>query len=414
MQILFIVALAFGMFEHEHEEAIHTQLNIFDEYWINLIFAAISLFVVWFIATAEEHVIKEHLWEHIIRKHFLSIFLWTFGALFVIQVGLHYFDIETLISNNIPWMILLAVLVGIIPESGPHLLFVTLFATGTVPFSVLLASSISQDGHASLPLLAESKRSFAKAKITNDIMAKIAVSSEVRIPTAEELTGNGYSILPATNLEPERCKGLTGGFIYHHTNSYGFIEIEANYFLNQLDDMIRYQADMIPSMARYANFGKVVTKGAEIDIKGDVTSFLYCYVNSTYQDLRDKRKHEVGSTAANPTYDKRMPNIPYFLANFGIELHKENLFGGKEQNSRFLLDASYIHEYFYDFEMSKYQDRKIPTSLTFDTGIEHSFGNNRWTLSFKLKNLTDRVVYSDLNRPLPGRNIAFKVKYIMK
>ena len=171
--ILFIVALVFGMFEHEQEEAIHTQLNIFDEYWINLIFAAISLLVVWFIATAEEHVIKEHLWEHIIRKHFLSIFLWTFGALFVIQVGLHYFDIETLISNNIPWMILLAVLVGIIPESGPHLLFVTLFATGTVPFSVLLASSISQDGHASLPLLAESKRSFAKAKIVNALVAAV-------------------------------------------------------------------------------------------------------------------------------------------------------------------------------------------------------------------------------------------------
>ena len=174
--ILFIVALAFGMLEHEHEheesvEAIHTHLNIFDEYWMNLIFAIVSLFVVWFIATAPEHVVKEHLWEHIIRKHFLSIFLWTFGALLVIQVGLHYFDIETLISNNIPWMILLAVLVGIIPESGPHLLFVTLFATGTVPFSVLLASSISQDGHASLPLLAESKRSFLKAKIVNVLVA---------------------------------------------------------------------------------------------------------------------------------------------------------------------------------------------------------------------------------------------------
>ena len=171
--ILFIVALAFGIFEHGHEEVTHTQLNIFDEYWMNLIFALLSLFVVWFIATAPEHVVKEHLWEHIIRKHFLSIFLWTFGALFVIQVGLHYFDIETLISNNIPWMILLAVLVGIIPESGPHLLFVTLFATGTVPFSVLLASSISQDGHASLPLLAESKRSFVKAKIVNVLVAAL-------------------------------------------------------------------------------------------------------------------------------------------------------------------------------------------------------------------------------------------------
>lgn len=171
--ILFIVALAFGMFEHGHEEVAHTQLNIFNESWMNLIFAVISLFVVWFIATAGEHIIKEHLWEHIIRKHFLSIFLWTFGALLVIQIGLHYFDIETLISNNIPWMILMAVLVGFIPESGPHLLFVTLFATGTVPFSVLLASSISQDGHASLPLLAESKRSFAKAKIVNALVAAV-------------------------------------------------------------------------------------------------------------------------------------------------------------------------------------------------------------------------------------------------
>ena len=169
--ILFIVALAFGMLEHE--ETAHTQLNIFNENWMNLVFAVISLFVVWFIATAGEHIIKEHLWEHIIRKHFLSIFLWTFGALLVIQVGLHYFDIETLISNNIPWMILLAVIIGIIPESGPHLLFVTLFATGTVPFSVLLASSISQDGHASLPLLAESKRSFVKAKIVNALVAAV-------------------------------------------------------------------------------------------------------------------------------------------------------------------------------------------------------------------------------------------------
>ena len=173
--ILFIVALAFGMLEHEHEheEAVATHLNIFDEYWLNLIFAVVSLFVVWFIATAPEHLIKEHLWEHIIRKHFLSIFLWTFGALLVIQVGLHYFHLEQLISSNIPWMILLAVLVGIIPESGPHLLFVTLFATGTVPFSVLLTSSISQDGHASLPLLAESKRSFLKAKIVNTSVAAV-------------------------------------------------------------------------------------------------------------------------------------------------------------------------------------------------------------------------------------------------
>ena len=176
--VIFIIALAFGLLEHDHEhehEAVETlsHINIFDEYWMNLFFAVVSLFVVWFIATANEHIIKEHLWEHVIRKHFLSIFLWTFGALFVIELGLHYLDMESWINSNIPWMILLALLVGIIPESGPHMLFVTLFATGTVPFSVLLASSISQDGHASLPLLAESKRSFVKAKIINALVAAI-------------------------------------------------------------------------------------------------------------------------------------------------------------------------------------------------------------------------------------------------
>lgn len=170
---IFIIALAFGMLEHDHEAEPIGSVSIFDEYWMNLFFSIVSLTVVWFIATANEHIIKEHLWEHVIRKHFLSIFLWTLGALLVIEIGLHYMNMESWISSNIPWMILLALLVGIIPESGPHLLFVTLFATGTIPFSVLLTSSISQDGHASLPLLAESKIGFVKAKIINAIVAAV-------------------------------------------------------------------------------------------------------------------------------------------------------------------------------------------------------------------------------------------------
>jgi len=251
-------------------------------------------------------------------------------------------------------------------------------------------------------------------RFTKELLIKASLSSEVRIPTSEELVGNGYSILPSSDLEPERCNGFNVGMLYHKGNPFGFIEAEANYFFSQLEDMIRYQADMIPSMARYANFGTMRTKGVEVEVKGDVAPILYIYANGTYQDLRDRRKHETGSSAANPTYNKRMPNIPYLLANFGIELHKENLLGGDGQNSRLLADASYVHEYYYDFEMSKYQDRKIPTSFTIDAGLEHSFRNDEWTLTFKVKNLTDREVYSDLNRPLPGRNFALKIRYVMK
>jgi len=62
---------------------------------------------------------------------------------------------------------LFAVLIGIIPESGPHLIFISLFLSGAIPFSVLLANSITQDGHSTLPLLAESKKGFLAVKSIN-------------------------------------------------------------------------------------------------------------------------------------------------------------------------------------------------------------------------------------------------------
>ena len=70
-------------------------------------------------------------------------------------------------------MILLAAAIGLIPESGPHMVFITLFAGGLIPFSVLFVSSMVQDGHTALPLLAESKGSFFKAKAVNFVVGLV-------------------------------------------------------------------------------------------------------------------------------------------------------------------------------------------------------------------------------------------------
>jgi len=42
-----------------------------------------------------------------------------------------------------------------------------LFASGDLPLSILPVSSIVQDGHGSLPLLAESRKSFIIVKLIN-------------------------------------------------------------------------------------------------------------------------------------------------------------------------------------------------------------------------------------------------------
>ena len=149
---------------HHHSDA---TLNILNEKSINIMFAIISIITLFFTAVANEHFIKEHIWKHVIKRHMVSIFMWTFGTLLICNIGMQYLDVAHWINNNMAFVIILAVLVGIIPESGPHLVFVTLFAQGVLPFYVLLVNSIVQDGHSALPLLAESKMSFAKAKLIN-------------------------------------------------------------------------------------------------------------------------------------------------------------------------------------------------------------------------------------------------------
>ena len=148
-------------------------LHLLDEEWMNCLFAIMSIVTLLFTATAKEHFIKEHLWYHVIKRHLLSIFLWTLGGLAVCQIGVQYLNIEEWVSSNMIFVILLAVAVGIIPESGPHLVFVTLYLNGIVPFSVLLANSISQDGHTALPLLASSRKTFLKAKAVNIIIGAV-------------------------------------------------------------------------------------------------------------------------------------------------------------------------------------------------------------------------------------------------
>ncbi|MEW6383746.1 MAG: putative manganese transporter [Pseudomonadota bacterium] len=104
------------------------------------------------------HYLRHHLWEHLVRRHLGRVFLWTFGTLLVLQLGLHWWDLKGFVGGHMTWVWMLSGLVGIIPESGPHLAFVMLYAQGLVPFSVLFTSSFVQDGHGLLPLLSCSVR----------------------------------------------------------------------------------------------------------------------------------------------------------------------------------------------------------------------------------------------------------------
>jgi hypothetical protein len=132
--------------------------------WEKATYIIVTIIGLFIVTTVPDHFLNEHLWKHTIKKHIPRIFIWTLIAFLVIDVLLGYFDLDHWISSNTVFMLALALIVGIIPQSGPHIIFVTLFAQGTIPFSVLFANSIVQDGHGAIPLLAESPRSFVMMK----------------------------------------------------------------------------------------------------------------------------------------------------------------------------------------------------------------------------------------------------------
>ncbi len=122
------------------------------------------------IITVTDHFLEEHIWNHIIKKHIWKVFLWSFAALLIIEIGLQSWNFESFIKSHIVWVMLIAGILAIIPQSGPQIFFIMLFSKGIIPFSVLLTSSIIQNGHGMLPLLSYSIKDSLIIKLINFII----------------------------------------------------------------------------------------------------------------------------------------------------------------------------------------------------------------------------------------------------
>ena len=144
--------------------------------WKRVTLLVVSFVGLFIVSTVPEHFLQEHLWEHVARRHVHRVFLWTFGALLVTHLLSTHVHLDEVVQENQLLVTAIAALVGVIPESGPHLLFTTLFAKGVIPFGVLLTSSIVQDGHGMLPLLAHSRKEFLLVKMINLLLGGIVGS----------------------------------------------------------------------------------------------------------------------------------------------------------------------------------------------------------------------------------------------
>jgi hypothetical protein len=70
--------------------------------------------------------------------------------------------------------VFVAALIGLLPGCGPQIVLTGLYVSGVLPFSVLIANALSQDGDALFPLLAGHRRAAGLATVITTVPGVVA------------------------------------------------------------------------------------------------------------------------------------------------------------------------------------------------------------------------------------------------
>ncbi len=250
-----------------------------------------------------------------------------------------------------------------------------------------------------------------KWQFIKDFHLKASYQRAIRLPTGNEMFGDGMLLFPSAKLRPERSHNVNLGLLMDKVNFMGMyrLQLELGGFYMKIEDMIKLIAQY--RMASYVNVNKVEIKGIEAELKMDISPSIYTYGNVTYQDVRDVLELLPGSNSPNPTKGLRLPNIPYFFANFGAEYHSNKIFG-KDWFFKAFWDSKFTDKFFYSWKLSNNQSRAIPKNWSNDIGIFIQY-KNTYSLSMECHNIGDVEVWNLYRKPLPGRSFHIKLRYTL-
>ena len=238
---------------------------------------------------------------------------------------------------------------------------------------------------------------------------KVSYQRAIRLPNSQELFGDGIITFPAAGLKPEKSHNFNLGFLIDKNDVLGLsrLQFEVNGFYMQVSDMIKLMKQHMA--AGYVNAEKVHIKGIETELKLDISPTVYAYGNLTYQDVRDVLDYLPGTHAPNPTKGLRLPNIPYLFANFGAEYHSDRLF--KNWYVKAFWDGKFTEEFFYFWELTELQKRRIPRSFVNDIGLLLTY-KNKYSIALECHNLMNKEVWDQFRQPLAGRTFHLKFRYV--
>lgn len=243
----------------------------------------------------------------------------------------------------------------------------------------------------------------------SNLTIKGSVQSSVRIPTSNEMFGDGVYLYPSVNLKPEKALNFNLGLsAIINPLSYPSFRIDVNTFYMKIDDMIKLMYGNMSMV--YDNIGHVEVKGVDAEINATLLSCLRAKANISYQKAIDMRKDAVGG-GANFHYKWRLPNTPYLFGNASFVFEKNDLFLSNLSSS-IHLDMEYTHRFSYAWEASGRNDMIVPEKVNYNVGLQQSLGRH-CQIGFEIRNILNKENWAEYRYPLPKRTFHLKLKYIL-
>jgi len=240
------------------------------------------------------------------------------------------------------------------------------------------------------------------------IYAKVSYEFATRLPTPQEIFGDGVLIVPNLELAPEISHNANLGYTIdlRDTRS-GEWRMDVNSFLREVDQLV-----VLLGNDRVFSFQNVF--GARsLGVEGSAgwtmkDEWLSIDANATYQSVRN--------TSSDGTFGEfegdRIPNQPYLFAN-GITRFQAKEIGSRNDVFSIVWYLRYTHSFFRTWESAGIREFKqvVPSQLLNTLAATYILRARRTSISFtaQVENIGDQPAFDFFGVQRPGRWFGFVI-----
>ena len=248
-------------------------------------------------------------------------------------------------------------------------------------------------------------------QLLKPLQVKLSYEKSFRLPTDNELFGDGDLEIGNYKLKPENSDNLNVNLSYQPAFKAHSLLVEAGFAYRYIKDYIIrsiISAGVNEGSAGSRNHGKVLNMGVDATLRYFYKDVFSVGGNLSYMNLRNKEEFtETGRLSA--IYNDRLPNMPYLFGNADATCNIGSLIAKHDKLS--LNYNLFFTEEFFTSWQSEGTKIKVPHQLSHDVSLTYYTPNKRLSLSVEAKNITDELLYDNYSLQKAGRAFYAKLSY---